>query len=620
MTLGNIMKSKFSPLLVVVLLLALAMLAACSEVTTEPVVEQAVTGKSEIQDTSGAEGAMDALRRKTVFFDLDGGPVTDPELWNPFMPGRRLVHGFHQVLMEPLFILNYETGQIEPWLAQSMTPNETFDVWTLKLRPDVKWSDGEAFNADDVIFSINMLVEKTPDFIYIYSDNLKSWVARVEKIDDLTVRINLKRSYTRFQLDFWSVKIWTTPSIVPEHIWRDQDPLAFKNYDSEKGWPVFTGPYKLESVSETEFVYLRDDNWWGAQSGWKKLPRPERLVWTWYGSEEERMSAMAKNALDNVLDLSLGNLLKLKRLNPKIVTHYKDLPYAWVPDPCSRSLELNHAEPPWNDREMRWALNYAISRDEIAAFAYNGTTTTSRHFFPAYPALNRYVELLEEAKLYEKHPLLEHSPEKAKHIIESKGYSLNDRGFYEQDGQELAVDISTHAAFLEKQRIAKVVVEQLRQVGINASTHDEDSTSWFNNFYHGTFGARIGWQACGSVNEPWGSMDTFNIRWLKPVGERTGENQNAWRWSGDRAERYGDLVDEISTLPLGAPRIDELFVEAMDIWLEELPIIPITQARKIMPFNTTYWTGWPTADNNYIHPPTWWQSTHVIIHNLEPVQ
>ncbi|MES9964832.1 MAG: hypothetical protein ABW116_14985, partial [Candidatus Sedimenticola sp. 20ELBAFRAG] len=59
--------------------------------------------------------------------------------------------------------------------------------------------------------------------------------------------------------------------------------------------------------------------------------------------------------------------------------------------------------------------------------------------------------------------------EKARHIIASTGYSLNDRGLYEQDGQELAVDISTHAAFLEKQRIAEVVVEQLRQVGINAS-------------------------------------------------------------------------------------------------------------------------------------------------------
>ena len=57
---------------------------------------------------------------------------------------------------------------------------------------------------------------------------------------------------------------------------------------------------------------------------------------------------------------------------------------------------------------------------------------------------------------------------------------------------------------------------------------------------------------------------------------------------------------------LGDPRVEELFVEAMGIWFDELPVIPITQAKKIIPFNTTYWTGWPTADA-YIHPPTWWQ-------------
>ena len=57
---------------------------------------------------------------------------------------------------------------------------------------------------------------------------------------------------------------------------------------------------------------------------------------------------------------------------------------------------------------------------------------------------------------------------------------------------------------------------------------------------------------------------------------------------------------------LGDPRIEELFVEAMGIWFDELPVIPITQAKKIIPFNTTYWTGWPTA--RCLHPPaTWWQ-------------
>ncbi len=65
---------------------------------------------------------------------------------------------------------------------------------------------------------------------------------------------------------------------------------------------------------------------------------------------------------------------------------------AWVPDPCSRTFMVNHEVEPWGDAEMRWALNYAIDRDQIVQIAYEGTTLKSRHFFPAYPPLDAYVD------------------------------------------------------------------------------------------------------------------------------------------------------------------------------------------------------------------------------------
>jgi len=83
-------------------------------------------------------------------------------------------------------------------------------------------------------------------------------------------------------------------------------------------------------------------------------------------------------------------------------------------------------------------------------------------------------------------------------------------------------------------------------------------------------------------------MDTFNTSWLKPVGERTADSQNTWRWSGDRADEYSAIVDEMGVLPLGDPALDDMFLEAMDIWMEEMPVIPITQAKKIIPFSNTY--------------------------------
>ena len=604
--------------LLVVLLLLLAACAGAGAPAPAPTTgeQPAAEEKPAAEEPMAAENYMDAPRNETVIFDIDGGRVVDPELFNPYVPGRRLDQGVHQAVIEPLFILNYQTGEIMPWLGEKMESNETADVWTLKLREGIKWSDGEDFNADDVVFTMNMLLENAPELNW--SAGLAEWLDSVEKIDDLTVQFNLKKPNVRFQLDNFSVKIWGGPSIVPEHIWRDKDPLTFKNYDPEKGWPVFTGPYKVASVSETEFVYVRDDNWWGAKAGFKPLPAPKKLIWTWAGPEETRTALMADGQLDSLMDITLGALLALKSRNPNVITWFDDLPYAWVPDPCSRTFELNLTKEPWNDKDIRWALNYAIDRDQIVEIAYEGTTLKSRHFFPAYPPLDRYVDLGIEQGAWDLDRLWRYDPDETRKILESKGYTLNDKGYYEKDGKELTMEITTHEAFIEKQRIAQVLVEQFQAVGINAVNRNEAGGTWGDNFAFGTFDTRMGWQTCGSVNEPWASMDRFNVRWLKPVGERaTG---NAWRWSGEAAEAYSAIVDEIGVLPLGDPRIDDLYVEATKIWFDELPVIPITQARKIIPFDTTYWTNWPTFENDYIHPPTWWQHTHVIIHNLKPAQ
>ncbi len=612
------MKRRLFLLLISVLALVTTIVSGCSKATTPaPTQAPAETKEAAPEETEApAISAEEAERRKTVIFDIDGGRVQDPELWNPFVVGVRLDQGFHQAMLEPLFILNYQTGEIEPWLGESMTSNDAMDVWTLKIRDGVKWSDGEAFNADDVVYTIQMLMDNAPDLRY--SSEMADWVKKVEKVDDLTVKFHLSRPNPRFQLDYFSVRIWGSVPIVPEHIFKDKDPLTFKFYDPDKGWPVFTGPYKLESVSDTEFTYVRDDNWWGAKIGWKPLPKPEKLVWTWAGPEETRAALMAEGQLDSLMDVTLGALKAIQKKNPNVITWFDKMPYAWVPDPCSRTFELNHTVEPWGDKDMRWALNYAIDRDQIVEIAYEGTTFKSRHFFPAYPPLDRYVDLLEDAGVYEKYPLWKHDPDLAKQIIESKGWEMGNDGYYYKDGKQLTLDIACHEAFIEKQRIAQVIVEQLQAVGINATMRLEAGQTWSDNFAMGNFVARVGWQTCGSVNEPWASMDTMNTRWLKPVGERA--NDDEWRWSGKAADEYSKIVDEIGSLPLGDPKIDELFVKAMWIWFDELPVIPITQAKKIIPFDTTYWKGWPTAENDYIHPPTWWQHTHYIIHHLEPAQ
>jgi len=146
-------------------------------------------------------------------------------------------------------------------------------------------------------------------------------------------------------------------------------------------------------VPHVEFTYLRDDNWWGVKAGFKtRLPNPKKLVWTWGGPEEKRVALMADNQLDSLMDITLGAYEALKEKNPNAIAWYKDLPYATL-DPCSRTFEFNTTVKPWDDPEMRWAINYIFDRDQIVQIAYEGSTVKSRHFFPAYGPLNRLTDL-----------------------------------------------------------------------------------------------------------------------------------------------------------------------------------------------------------------------------------
>src|SRR5690348_14957525 len=161
----------------------------------------------------------DVAREDTVIFDIDDSAVPNPTNFNLFVPGTNRNQGAHQAMWEPLFILNYETGEIQPWVGLSFTPNDAQDVWTLKIRDGVKWSDGVAFTADDVVFTVQMLLDDSTSTLAGAAD-MQQWVSGVKKIDDLTVEFDLKEANPRFQLDYWSVRIWGNFNIMPKHIWE----------------------------------------------------------------------------------------------------------------------------------------------------------------------------------------------------------------------------------------------------------------------------------------------------------------------------------------------------------------------------------------------------------------
>ncbi|NOZ73713.1 MAG: ABC transporter substrate-binding protein [Chloroflexi bacterium] len=600
-------------LFIVVLLVAVtAVVTACAPAAPAEVkeVEKVITVEVPVEKVDQAE--LD--RRKTVIFDIDEGSVADPKLWNPFAAGRRLDQGFFQALIEPLFILNLESpsGEVINWLGESIESNEDATVWTIKLRDGIKWSDGEPLTADDFLFTVEMGMntaglKSMPSF-----DN----VANVEKLDDLTLQFTLNEPDYRFGFTNFTVTSTSSFFIVPKHIWEGKDPTTFTNYDPDKGWPVFSGAYRLASVSENEFTYVRNDDWWGVNAGFK-LPKPEKLIWVAYGSEETRTAAMARNELDSLMGVNLGSFLALQKMTGTTIAWHKELPYAWI-DPCARNFHFNLTREPWDNVRMREAINYAINRDQIIDIAYEGTSSVSLTWLPDYNIFRPYIQAAVDAGLYEKHPLLTYDPDKAKAIFEELGYTMNaETGYYEKDGKELSMTIANFDA-TEMNSVVSLLVEQFQAVGINASQDIQPIPAFIDNLTNAGFDTYY-FFVCGPI-DLWAKMDAFSTRHLPPEGEpSSGFYANTQRWSGEAAQAYSDIVAQMAKMPPDDPRLKDLYVKAMDIWLAEKPALPIAQAVKLVPFNEAYWTGWPTADNPYIAPATWWQVTHVILQHLEPV-
>lgn len=508
--------------------------------------------------------------------------------------------GVHQLVKEPLFYFSYQTGEVVPWLAESFEYNADNTAITIHLRDGVTWSDGTPFTADDVVFTMEqILAAEAPH----RAANIQASVESATATDPQTVEITLKAPNPRFVQTDLSAYIYTanfTP--VPRHIFEGEDFATFAFYDEAKGWPIGTGPYKLTSISEDRSVLTRDDSWWAAATGFASLPTPRQVMFSLQGPEDTIISELASNEIDWAGHYGLTPAGAQTAISQNGAVESTDML-----DPCPWSLTVNTTAAPWDDPEMRWALNAVIQKDQFSTlFNTPNAPTPARSTFPEYPAISGMLDA--NADLFTQYNTLEYSIEKAAGIFESKGYTQEGGKWTSSDGTPLTVRLSIfNAAALGAvwTTAEQLLVQNLNDAGLTVESTPGDFGVIIEARTSVSFDIQS-WFECGSVADPW---STFN----RYAGAAGADNPGGWN-----NEEYNDLVSQIGQLPPGDPTVAPLAAQALEIWLRELPVIPMAQRPEPLLSNTTYWTGWPTNDDLYEIPAAWVMSFHNIVLRLQP--
>lgn len=537
---------------------------------------------------------QEVAREETLKFAI-GGQITDPTNLNIYAPtgSSRSDTGLHQFVYEYFFYNNLQTGEFIPWLAESYEYSADNTSMSVKLRDGVTWSDGEPFTADDVVFTYDLLAKNTG---MGNSAEVTKAVKSVEKVDNLNVKINLIAANPRFHLNreaFPAVGIWGALTILPKHIWeKEADPLTFKNSD-----PVGTGPYRIKDANQNGVTLERRDDWWGTKA-FEVTPAPTNIQFVYVGDEQNVALSLSSNDIDAapIGILSAGTFTQVTGQNPNVRAWTQDLPFAWA-DPCPRGLMIQNDNPPFDKPEVRWAISHLIDRQAVVDLAYEGTTTPAWNIWPEYDGNTPYTDAI--ADLHEQYPVESYDPARAEELLTSVGLKPSD----------ITLRYVVDADNVEEQKNSQVIADQLTAAGINVEVQPLTGNPNADARLKGDYDMA---QQPFCPGYPVENLELFHGKYYVPLGQNAPWfERNSFRYNNPE---FDALVDQMLALPPDATdEITPIFHDAMAIWFRDLPIIPLVQTPALVPFNSTYWQGWPTAEEPWNMPVTWWATTELVV-------
>lgn len=597
----------------VVCALVLTMVLACTPAA--PAAPDGAAGGGEAASSaslSAAESAARAIPRdRTLILVRGQTTIADFEQMNPYALGGlgRVRDTLNKTIYEFLFYYNHNDGEIMPWLATGYEYNDDFTEITVSLREGVEWSDGTPFTATDIEYTLET-VRDNPTLVF--SSQMQEWLKDVEVVDELTVRILLNKPNPRWVFQFLAENSEINLAILPKHIWEDKDPETFNNYDLAQNWPVGTGPFRLVRATEQQHVFDRRDDWWAAKTGFAELPQVERLIRIAGGDAAGIARLFAQSEVDFGGALQKGDFEAARERNPDLVSWNKEGPTWGTADACTYILGLNNAIPPFDNRDVRWAINHALDRQKLVTLAYENSTEPMVLPLSSFGGVLRYQDQVQD--IIDKYQPDNPDLNKVNELMTGAGYTKDSEGYWiDADGQRIVLTITTRGG---TRPLGPTVAQQLVEAGFDAIARHDETGQTVTGIQNGS---ELIWidPHCGASQEPYPTFSHFTSRFSAPIGEPT-----KYRWANTRYENpeYDAILEQMEAMQPSPddPQYIELFRQAVDIWLRDMPEVVIAEERHVWTYNARCWTGWPSADDPYIAPYDLWGAFLLAILKLEP--